>query len=74
VSRLPRGEARRVGVEARRLDTVVEHLAAVNGWTADDPALYLEAAFETWAARSRHRWNLDISVLGSRYGLDDVDR
>jgi hypothetical protein len=35
--------------------------------------LYLEAAFETWAARSRHQWALDISVLRARYGLDDID-
>ena len=33
---------------------VVEHLAAINGWTTDDVELYLEAAFETWAPRSRH--------------------
>jgi hypothetical protein len=45
----------------------------VNGWTADDPALYLEAAFETWAARSRRRWTLDFSVLRTRYGVSDAE-
>jgi hypothetical protein len=56
-----------------RLEAVVEHLAEVNGWTADDAGLYLEAAFEIWAARSRHQWRLDISVLRARYGIEDID-
>jgi hypothetical protein len=36
----------------------------------DDAESYLEVALETWAARSWHQWTLDISVLGTRYGLD----
>jgi hypothetical protein len=69
-------EVKHAGLASKRgrLDAVVEHLAEVNGWTADDAGLYLEAAFETWAARSRHQWTLDISVLRTRYGLDDGDR
>ena len=39
------------------------HLAEVNGWSVGDAGLYLEAVFETWAARSRHQWTLDISLL-----------
>jgi hypothetical protein len=68
-------EAKHAGLASKRgrLDAVIEHLAAVNGWTADDAGLYLEGAFETWAARSRHEWTLDISVLRTRYGLDEVD-
>jgi hypothetical protein len=52
---------------------VVKHLAVVNRWTTDDAELYLEAAFETWAARSGYHWTLDISVLGTRYGVDNPD-
>jgi hypothetical protein len=51
-----------------RLEAVMGHLAAVNGWTADDAGLYLEAAFEHWAARSRHQCTLDLSVLRIRDG------
>lgn len=40
----------------------------------DDAGLYLEAVFEQWAARSRYQWNLDLSVLPTRDGLDDADR
>jgi hypothetical protein len=56
-----------------RLEAVIEHLVAVNGWTTDDAGLYLEAAFEQWAARSRHQWTLDVSVLGSRCGVDGLE-
>jgi hypothetical protein len=56
-----------------RLGAVIRHLAAVNGWSAEDAELYLESAFETWATRRRHTWTLDISVLRTRYGLDEVD-
>ena len=56
-----------------RLPAVVEHLADVNGWSTEDAELYLEAAFEQWAGRSRHRWTLDISVLADRYGVDGAD-
>jgi hypothetical protein len=51
-----------------RLSAVVAHLAEVNGWSAEDAEVYLEAVFETWAARSRHQWTLDISMLRTRYG------
>jgi hypothetical protein len=56
-----------------RLDAVVEHLAAVNGWTTADAELYLEVAFEQWAARSRHRWTLDISALQTHYGITESE-
>jgi hypothetical protein len=32
-------------------------------------ALYLEAVFEQWAARSGHPWTLDITVLERGYGI-----
>jgi hypothetical protein len=69
-------EVKHAGLASKRgrLDAVVGHLASVNGWTADDAGLYLEAVFEQWAARSRHQWTLDLSVLRTRYGLDDADR
>ncbi len=48
-----------------RLSAVIAHLAKVNGWSPDDAGLYLEGVFETWAARSRHQWTLDISLLSA---------
>ena len=53
-----------------KLGAVVAQLVRVNDWSAEDAELYLEAAFETWVARSRHDWRLDISVLFDRYGID----
>jgi hypothetical protein len=53
-----------------KLEAVLAHLAKVNGWSPEDAALYLEAAFEVWAGRSRHQWTLDISVLDSVYGVE----
>lgn len=50
------------------------HLVEVNGWSAEDAEVDLEAVFKTWAARSRHEWILDISLLSSRYGIDAADR
>jgi hypothetical protein len=41
-------------------------VAAVDAGIEDDA--------KTWAARSRYRWTLDISLLSSRYGIDDADR
>jgi hypothetical protein len=44
-------EVRHAGLASKRgrAEAVVEHLAAVNGWTTADSELYLEAAFEQWA-------------------------
>jgi hypothetical protein len=53
-----------------KLGAVVAQLVKVNGWGTGDAELYLEAVFETWAARSRHQWTLDISVLTTRYGIE----
>jgi hypothetical protein len=68
-------EVKHAGLASRRgrLEAVVNHLAKVNGWSTADAELYLEAAFEEWAARSRHQWTLDISALHSRYGLAEAD-
>ncbi|MEW6473562.1 MAG: hypothetical protein AB1679_14945 [Actinomycetota bacterium] len=41
----------------------VTGIARVNGWSMSDAEAYAEAAFEQWAARSRHDWVLDCSVL-----------
>jgi hypothetical protein len=69
-------EVKHAGLASKRgrLSAVIAHLADVNGWSPEDAGLYLEAAFETWAARSRHQWTLDISLLSIRYGIDDADR
>lgn len=56
-----------------KLGEVVAQLVAVNGWGEADVELYLEAVFETWAARSRHQWTLDITVLQSRYGVGEEE-
>src|SRR5437868_5184102 len=65
-------EAKHAGLASKRgrLPNVIRHLATVNAWSEDDAALYLEVAFETWAARSCHQWALEISVLGSRYDVE----
>ena len=47
---------------------------AINHWGPEDAELYLEGLFETRAARSRHQWTLDISVLSTRYGIYAGDR
>ena len=68
-------EVKHAGLASKRgrLDAVIRHLVKVNGWTADDAALYLEAVFEIWAQRSRHQWTLDISVLTENYGIDEAE-
>lgn len=68
-------EVKHAGLASKRgrLPAVIQRLAAVNGWSEDDAALYLEAVFETWAQRSRHQWTLDISVLRTGYGLDEAE-
>jgi 5-methylcytosine-specific restriction endonuclease McrA len=67
-------EVKHPGLASKRghLPAVIQRLAVVNGWSEDDAAVYLEAVFEQWAARSRHQWRLDISVLAERYGVDEA--
>jgi hypothetical protein len=67
-------EVKHAGLASKRgrLPAVIQRLTGLNGWSEDDAALYLEAVFETWAARSRHQWALDISVLASRYDVDEA--
>ena len=64
----------RLASKRGRLSGVIGHLAAVNSWSPEGAARYLEVAIETWAARSRHQWTLDISLLSTRYGIDSADR
>jgi len=59
-------EHARLASKRDRLDTVIKRLAKVNGWGAEDAAVYLEAVFEQWAARTRQEWSLDISVRAER--------
>lgn len=58
-------EVKHLGLAAKRgrLGPAVTHLARVNGWSADDAEAYAEVVFEQWAARSRHDWTLDCTVL-----------
>jgi len=44
-------------------DAAMRQLMKVNGWSHSDAVHYVEAAFETWARRSRERWTLDLSWL-----------
>lgn len=41
----------------------LSHLAKVNGWSANQARAYVEQAFELWARRSEHEWQLDLSLL-----------
>ncbi len=44
------------------------HLSRVNGWSAADADLYIEACFEVWYRRSNHPWRLDLSYL-EQFGI-----
>ena len=41
----------------------LHHLAEVNGWSASRARAHVEQAFELWARRSEHEWQLDLSLL-----------
>ena len=58
-------EVKHLGLAAKRgrHAAALAHLAKVNGWTAADAEAYTEVVFEQWAARSRHDWTLDCTVL-----------
>ena len=58
-------QVKHLGLAAKRgrQAAALAHLARVNGWTAADGETYVEVVFEQWAARSRHHWTLDCSVL-----------
>jgi hypothetical protein len=53
----------RLAAKRGRHTAALAHLAKVNGWTAADAEAYAEVVFEQWAARSRHDWTLDCTVL-----------
>lgn len=65
-------EVKHAGLASKRgrLPAVIDHLAKVNGWSPEDARLYLAVAFEQWAARSRHAWTLDNSMLRTSNSLD----
>nr|WP_282565782.1 hypothetical protein [Providencia rettgeri] len=46
-----------------KLEEATAHLAIVNGWSLEASSLYIEESFETWDARSRVKWKLDLSWL-----------
>ena len=41
----------------------LRHLASVNGWSVGEARTYVAEAFELWARRSEHEWQLDLSLL-----------
>jgi predicted amidophosphoribosyltransferase len=47
------------------LAPALSHLMAVNGWTGDQATDYLDGVWDTWRARSKHQWTLDVSWLGT---------
>ena len=61
----PCHEVKHLGLAAKRgrHGPAIAHLARVNGWSVADAEAYAEAVFEQWAARSRHEWTLDCTVL-----------
>ena len=58
-------EVKHLGLTAKRgrQAAALVHLANVNGWTTADAEAYAEVVFEQWAARSRHDWTLDCTIL-----------
>jgi hypothetical protein len=58
------------GIKGRG-EIAAAHLAAVNGWTAQLTARYIEEAFALWEERSERTWSLDVSALAA-YGIDPV--
>ena len=53
------GHARVAGVEQEALD----HLCDVNGWDRGAAWAHVEEAMAVWERRSRHVWELDLSIL-----------
>jgi hypothetical protein len=47
-----------------RLEASLVHLQKVNGWSRTETEAYVEACFETWKARSKRQWQVDVSLLG----------
>jgi len=47
-----------------RLEEAFVHLQKVNGWSRDETMDYVEACLETWKARSKRQWHVDVSLLG----------
>ena len=44
-------------------EEALDHLMDVNRWTREEAATYVAQAFEQWAERSEHLWQLDTSEL-----------
>lgn len=42
------------------------HLEKVNGWTRQESNIHIMRAFDTWEARSKYDWQLDLSWLTAR--------
>jgi len=46
-----------------KVDEVFNHLAKVNKWTAEDIDKHIKESFKLHKERSRHKWELDISLI-----------
>ena len=59
---------------AKGISKAKAHLAAVNGWTADEVERHVADAQSTWTRRSAMGWGLDLTAAEG-YGLtrDDLD-
>jgi hypothetical protein len=58
------------GIKGRG-EIAAKHLAAVNDWTAQLTAQYIDQAFVAWEKRSARTWSLDVSALAA-YGIDPL--
>ena len=44
---------------------VISQLMSVNNMNHSEAVIYIEKSFEVWRQRSKHKWDLDISVMDS---------
>ncbi len=44
-------------------DQAISQLCKVNGWDSVEATEYVQAVFDLWDARSKHEWEVDISIL-----------
>lgn len=57
------GRTQQLGYEEAALD----HLAIVNGWSAEQVSEHYEEAYTTWQRRSQIKWRMDFKILGDDF-------
>lgn len=48
----------------------IEHMMKVNGWTRQQVKQHVAESFKEWDERSRYDWDLDLTLLRDKYGID----